>query len=235
MTLKDDLTLKVWEFTVTRWSDIPTGYVVPTPENLTQGNTGKRINATVLYADISGSTDMVDALPDTRAAEYYKAFLHCAAKIIKGNGGDITAYDGDRVMGIYIGNEQAGKAVTAALNLSWAVANIINPTFADFYGTDHRPLHHTVGIDCGKLLAAKAGVRDDNDLVWVGPAANYAAKLNSFDGLDPDYPIRITEDVRTQLTPFLLTTNTGAPVWDGPYHNLDRGPHYRTRCNIALT
>ena len=38
-------------------------------------------------------------------------------------------------------------------------------------------LKHTVGIDSSKLLVAKTGIRDSNDLVWVGRAANYAAKL----------------------------------------------------------
>jgi class 3 adenylate cyclase len=36
-----------------------------------------------------------------------------------------------------------------------------------------------VGVDTSKLPGARIGVRNDNDLVWVGRAANYAAKLSS--------------------------------------------------------
>lgn len=235
MTFKDDLSAKVREYAVTQWGDIPTGYTVPTPESLTLGNTGTRINATVLYADINGSTRMVDALSDTRAAEYYKAYLHCAAKVIKLNDGTVTAYDGDRVMGIYVGKNQAANAVTTALQLNWALMNVINLTFTKIYLENHIPLRHTIGIDCGGLLAAKTGVRVDSDLVWVGPAANYAAKLNSFDGLDPIYPIRITEHVMKVIGRNAFTRNDETSIWDGPYNNLkERGNHYRTECHMAL-
>lgn len=236
MTLKDDLIAKIDEYAASQWDDIPNGYVVPTPQSLTFGNTGIRIDATVLYADINGSTDMVDALRDTLAAEYYKAYLHCAAKIIKNTGGDITAYDGDRVMAIYVGNEQCKNAVDSALQLNWALKFLINPIFARVYGKYHRPISHTIGIDCGKLLAAKTGVRVESDLVWVGPAANYASKLNSFKGLDPLYQIRITEFVMTKNSISALTRALdGKSIWDGPYNDLSkRGKHYRTDCHMAF-
>ena len=105
MTFREELDEKVRQFALESWGEVPNGYVVPAPEDLTFGNTGRRLDACVLYADIRGSTKMVDALTDTLAAEYYKAFLHCAAKIVKRNGGDITAYDGDRVMAVFLGNE----------------------------------------------------------------------------------------------------------------------------------
>ena len=83
MTLREELDEKVREFARDRWGEVPDGYAVPAPDDLTFGNTGRRLNACILYADIRGSTKMVDALTDTMAAEYYKAFLHCAAKVIK--------------------------------------------------------------------------------------------------------------------------------------------------------
>lgn len=235
MTLKDDLQLKVAEFARSSWGDIPNGQVVPSSESLTFGNSGTRIDATVLYADIDGSTNMVDNLTDTMAAEYYKAYLHCAAKIIKSTNGTITAYDGDRVMAIFVGEEQLPDAVSSALKINWAVVNLINPTFAAMYGQQHRPLGHTIGIDKSQILAAKTGVRIDSDLVWVGPAANYAAKLNGFDGIDANYPIRITEQAMRALgmATFFRTYN-GQTIWEGPYYNLKRGGHYRTDCVMDI-
>ncbi len=85
--------------------------------------------AAVLYADIRNSTKMVDSLEATRAAEYYKAFLHCAAKLVKANEGTITACDGDRVMGVFVGVNQARQAITSAFNITRAVRNIVNPSF----------------------------------------------------------------------------------------------------------
>lgn len=229
MTFKDDLTAQVRGFARDHWGDIPVARVPPTPEDLTFGNSGKRITACVLYADLHQSTSMVDALSDTGAAEYYKAFLHCAAKIIKRNDGNIQAYDGDRVMGIYSGINMADRAVITALELNWAVRNIVNPQFLEMYGAaNHRVLQHTVGIDCGQMLVAKTGVRDDRDLVWVGSAANYAAKLNSFPTLQIEYSTRITPDVKDQLSQALVRVVSG-DIWMGPYaSNVIPKSHYRT-------
>jgi len=129
MTIKDDLIAKVRELSQELWGDIPDGHVVPMPEELTFGNTGRRLIACILYADICSSTSMVNSLIDTLAAEYYKAYLHCAAKIIKKNDGVITAYDGDRVMAVFLGASKEDRAVGAALELSYAVDAIINTEF----------------------------------------------------------------------------------------------------------
>ena len=236
MALVDDLTSKVQELARERWEAIREGYVVPSGDSFTFGNTGVHLDATVLYADIRGSTELVDSLPDTRAAEYYKAFLHCAAKVVKAEGGTITAYDGDRLMAIFLGKTQANDAIRAALKISGAVADIINPQFLVFFGEKHCPFTHTVGIDSGKLLTAKIGVRVDSDLVWVGAAANYAAKLNSFDGLDGAYPIRATERAIQRAGGLNCFTKRAdsTSIWDGPYNNLACGPHFRTNINMDV-
>lgn len=235
MALADELKAKVATYARTKWEEIPQGRVVPTANNLTAGNTGIHIDATVLYADIDGSTNMVDTLLDRLAAEYYKAYLECAAKIIRVNDGEITAYDGDRVMAIFIGDQQVANAVTAALQINRAVQEIVNPTFQSIYTVHHLPLRHTIGIDKSLILATKIGIRGDNDIVWVGPAANYAAKLNSFDGLDSSYAIRITEQAFNALgtTVFYRKVN-GQTIWEGPYSNLQRGKHYRTSCSMDI-
>ena len=235
MTFKEELTEKVREYARTPWGDIPDGYAIPAPEDLTFGNTGRRLDACILYADIHGSTAMVNELTDTLAAEYYKAYLHCAAKIIKNNSGAPTAYDGDRVMAAFLGQGKEDAAVGAALQISFAVDEIINPQFLEMHTTNHRKLRHTVGIDLGKVLVSKIGVRVDSDLVWVGAAANYAAKLNSFSGLDPDYPIRVTAELFSKLSHQSLLGSAGESMWQGPYKNVDARLHYRTNYRRGFT
>lgn len=100
MGLKDDLTTEVKRIFQEVWSTRD-GKVVPEPEDLELGNDAVKMEATILYADLSGSTELVDAYDDTFAAEVYKTYLVCAARIIKEQQGVITAYDGDRVMGVF--------------------------------------------------------------------------------------------------------------------------------------
>src|SRR5690606_10385671 len=103
MARLEELQSAVADIFSARWAS-RTGQVVPDPEDLRLGNDVVEFDrATVLYADLQGSTYMVDSEPWWRSAEIYKTFLHCAASIIRGEGGAITSYDGDRVMGIWIG------------------------------------------------------------------------------------------------------------------------------------
>jgi class 3 adenylate cyclase len=180
MPLKADLSADVQALIDGEW-DTRDGRVVPDTTSVTLGNDGVRIDAVVLYADLADSTIMVDTYPDWFAAEMYKSFLVCAAKIIRSEGGTITSYDGDRVMAVYIGDMRCDRAIRSAQKINWAVLNIIRPRVAAKHPQLGFVLKHVCGIDQSTLLATKTGARNDNDLVWVGPAANYAAKLSAMD------------------------------------------------------
>ncbi len=82
MTLKTDLESEVKEIFSSTWEERE-GQVVPDPEALKLGNDAVKLKATVLYADMADSTDLVDNNKPYFAAEIYKAFLLCAARIIK--------------------------------------------------------------------------------------------------------------------------------------------------------
>jgi class 3 adenylate cyclase len=122
---------------------------------------------------------MVDSLSATLAAEIYKVFLAAAARVIRSEEGAITAYDGDRVMAVFLGSSQCSTAARCALKINWAVKNILTPSLRSHYpqSAPKHEIKHRVGIDKSKRLVARTGVRGGNDLVWVGRAANYAAKL----------------------------------------------------------
>jgi class 3 adenylate cyclase len=196
MALADDLKAEVQSTFRSQW-DEGSATAVPTPTalRLNANHTKHLESATVLYADLDGSTNMVDTLSWRSAAEIYKAYLRCASKIIKSEGGVITAYDGDRVMAVFTGDTKNTSAVTAALKINYAVEEIIRPAYASQYSDSSFIVKHVVGIDTGELRAARIGVVGDNDLVWVGRAANYAAKLCSIS----EKPLWITKAVYERL------------------------------------
>lgn len=210
MALKDDLTSEVRTIFKSGWTET-TGRVVPAPKDVGLGNKATLLEkAVVLYADLDGSTNMVDTKKWQFSSEIYKTFLHCAAKIVKAEAGEITAYDGDRIMAIFIGDKKCDRAARAALRLRWAVINIIEPQMKVEWKTDF-PIKHTVGIDMSDLRAVRTGVRGDNDLVWVGRAANYAAKLNT---LSSEFPTRITKAVYDDLSSALKTSDSNKSMWE---------------------
>lgn len=195
MGLKEDLEKEVSTTFISRWEERD-GRDVPDPEDLALGNDAVKLDATVLYADMTGSTRLVDSHPPTFAAEIYKNYLVCAARIIKTNGGTITAYDGDRIMAVFVGDSKDSSATEAALKINYAVVKIINPTMLNVYKSETFRLRHRVGIDTSRLFAARIGVRNDNDLVWVGRAANHAAKMTE---IEEDNTVFISDEVFTKL------------------------------------
>jgi class 3 adenylate cyclase len=197
MALSDELTSYLKTTFKSNWAKRE-GQVVPDPEDLPLSNEAVHFDrATVLYADLSGSTALVDTKKWYFAAEIYKSFLYCAARLIRDNGGEVTAYDGDRVMGIFIGTSQSTNATKCGLKINDAVKNIIMPLMKEQYATSDFVLHHVVGIDTSEIRATRTGVRGDNDLVWVGRAPNYAAKLTE---LPADYPTWITGTVFDKIS-----------------------------------
>jgi class 3 adenylate cyclase len=195
MPLRGELADEVLQIFSSQW-DTQNTNSVPDPEDLRLGNHAKNLDqATVLYADLNGSTSMVDQRQWWFAAEVYKAYLRCAARIIRSEGGEVTAYDGDRIMAIFTGDSKNTSAVRAAMKINFAVTFIINPQLKASYSSTDFTVGHVVGVDTSSLRAARIGVRGYNDLVWIGRAANYAAKLTTL----AEKPLWITKAVYDQM------------------------------------
>ena len=192
MAFKDDLDSTVKRIFREQWQT-RRGTRVPDPGDLALGQNDaiEFDRATVLYADLSASTALVDAKRWTFAAEIYETFLHCSAEIIKKEGGSITAYDGDRIMAVFIGDSQTTPAAKCGLKINYAVREIVNPALKSQYPNESYVVKQVVGIDTSTIRAARTGVRGDNDIVWVGRSANYAAKLTELDLAERTW---VTED-----------------------------------------
>lgn len=178
MGIAADLRNRVREIIGDTWS-ITDGKKIPTDDDIGLGNVGTRIELVVLYADLAGSTNLVRDYKDWFAAEVCKAFLVCCVRIIRDHGGVITSFDGDRVMAVFHGGSKNTNAAKVALKINHAVTQIIVPRIHETYPkqSDFR-LRHCVGVDRSELLVTRSGIRGNNDLVWIGQAANYAAILS---------------------------------------------------------
>src|SRR3989442_15663766 len=73
-------------------------------------------------------------------------------------------------------------------------------------------LKHVIGVDTSELFIARVGGRNDNDLVWVGRAANYAAKLCSMNG---EYSTYITGKVFDSMSNDVKYggKDNNSPIW----------------------
>jgi class 3 adenylate cyclase len=224
MALSEDLESDVKAIFREAWTE-RNGTVVPNGDSMTLGNEGVNIEGTVLYADLSDSTPLVDTYARHFAAEIYKTFLRCAARIIRAQGGTIVAYDGDRVMAVFTGDNKNTSAIKAGLKINWAVKNIVRPAQAAQYPKNIYAVYHTVGIDTSPLMAINAGIRGSNDVAWIGKAANHAAKLCA---LSHDWPTWITKAVYDVASPEAKFTN-GKSIWEAVnWTAMNNAPIYRS-------
>lgn len=208
MPLREDLQARVTEMFLKKWT-LRRGYVVPDSDQVAFANEGVQFEGAVLYADLVGSTGLVDNYQPWFAAEVYKSYLYCAARIVATNGGYITAYDGDRIMAIFIGEGKETVASRVAMKINSAVFSIINPALQTQYKNGYQ-MAHGIGIDVGPIMAARTGARGANDLVWVGRPANHAAKLSAIRG----HPsIIITEEVHDALAQNVRVSK-GQYMWE---------------------
>ena len=210
MSLSEDFAKEVRKIFRETWATRK-GRKVPEPEDIALGNDAVELDGTVLYADLDDSTNLVDSHQPKFAAKIYKAYLSCAAKVIRYEGGVITSYDGDRIMAVFIGDLKNTSAARSALKINYTVTKIINPVLKKCYPKTNYKVKQVVGIDTSKLFVARTGIRNSNDLVWVGRAANYAAKLCS---LSPNYPSRLTAAVYNQLPQSVKYSNEGKSMWE---------------------
>jgi starch phosphorylase len=126
--MEDELTKAVDSIIKGGW-DLRAGQVIPETDAIALGNSGVTLEATVLYADLADSTEL--ALFDQEiAAEVYKAYLLGTSRLIKAAGGEIRSFDGDRVMGVFIGNSKNTSAAKAALKINYFFTTVLQPASA---------------------------------------------------------------------------------------------------------
>ena len=212
MAIVDDLTTTINDIANGQW-DTTNGQVVPESSNVGLGNKGVKLEATVLYSDLANSTALA-MHSRAIAAEVYKAFLACCSKIIRHRDGHIRSFDGDRVMGIFIGGSKNTNAAKAALNINHMYRKLLVPRFKQQYevfqdGT--LTLAHCAGVDTGAVLAARGGIRNNNDLIWLGRAPNVAAKLST--RRNPPYYSYLTANVFNNMGDEAKYAD-GKPMWE---------------------
>src|SRR5947209_12732705 len=113
-------------------------------------------------------------------------------------------------MGIFVGDSKNTSAARCGLKINWAFHNSLKPKLEKKYEilkSETYSLAHCVGIDTGEILVVRSGIRNNNDLVWVGRAPNIAAKLSQL--RVPPYYTFITEDVYLQLNQMVTSHTDG--------------------------
>lgn len=226
MSLKDDLA-EARDAILGSDFVVRTGTVVPTTETVGYDQAVK-LAATYLYADMVDSSGLVAASPKDTVGKVLRLYLDLSVRIIRARGGHIRSFDGDRVMGVFIGDGRRDTAVRADMQIRWACDELIQPKIKAKYGSIQRSgwtLKPGCGIASGEAFIIRGGVRQtSNDLVSVGVVPNLAAKLSDIRHLP--YTTRICVVTYQSLTSTGSLSN-GVNMWQGPYSMTMGGKSYK--------
>ena len=148
----------------------------PNFDSKTQG--AKLIDTAVLYIDIRRSTDLNLAHKPRTVAKLYSAFIRAMTHVARHHHGHVRGIIGDRLMVLFDSDGAGANAVECAFSMNTVGQHVLNKHFKA------NDVTFGIGIDCGKMLATKTGIRrhgheqaNYRNLVWLGRPANIASKL----------------------------------------------------------
>ena len=159
--------------------------VKQTPEQ----RAAQRKQITILFANVTGFTNVAQAIPDTNMLDIMNLLWQQLDKTITVQGGTIDKHIGDAVMGLFgvpiTREDDPERAVRAALSMRAALSNFINELNARAdYSTSRDAsadnggfptLQMRIGINTGPVLLGGVGMRDEYTV--IGDAVNVASRL----------------------------------------------------------
>jgi len=136
---------------------------------------GARRDITVLFADISGFTNLSEQLEPEQTLRLLNDFLTLAGRAVLEQEGTLDKFTGDAVMALFNAplpqKNHAYRAVIAALNMQKRLATFECDMIPD------RRLHFKVGICSGDAVVGNAGMPDLMNYTAVGDTVNVAKRL----------------------------------------------------------
>lgn len=205
------------------------GRTVPSTETVSLKNGAVYLDAVYLYADMADSSGMAHRFIYQTAAKIVRSYLATVSRILRHHEGAIRSFDGDRVMAIFIGETAADQAARAALEIKWAVDNLVHDSlllWLDDYRDSSWRISHRTGIDLGTAFIVRAGVRNNSDLVSIGDAPNIAAKLSDLKGSRTF----ITEALWEKMSySTCFSTGSNSSMWSLPEVREVGGRHLEVR------
>lgn len=133
------------------------------------------VEITVLFADLSGFTELTHELGAEKTHEVVDAFLRMGTEVLVRHGAFIDKYVGDAVMAIFNvpirHPDHSHRAIRAGLELADELKSLARRL--------DLPLLASVGIASGYARVGRLGSDDSKDYTAIGDVVNLAARLQA--------------------------------------------------------
>jgi adenylate cyclase len=140
---------------------------------------GEQTRALVWFSDLRNSTNLAERMPSTQFLDLLNVYFECAARPVIAAGGEVLAFIGDAVLGIFpVENDSERAEVTRrvliALEESLAYADRINGERA---AAGHEQIRYGIGLNFGTVMYGNIGVPERLSFSAVGPTVIEVARI----------------------------------------------------------
>jgi class 3 adenylate cyclase len=179
---------------------------------------GRRVAATVMFADIRSFTALVERQPPEETIELLNTYYTLMFDAISGHGGVVNQMIGDGLMAIFGAPLPLAEAPFSAVRAALDMVEMIELFNAERAIEGKTPIAIGVGIASGEVVAGYTGTQQRATYTCVGDTVNLAARLEAHTKaaartvlIDGDTHAALADRLATEaLGPVLLKGKAGA-------------------------
>lgn len=138
---------------------------------------GTKVNATVLFADMIGFTDVSEKLTPEEVAQLLNEYFSHITSISSRFGGYIDKFIGDCAMVVFGVPEPDPDHSYRAISCALAIQQMIDGLNRRREQKGQSPMYFKIGVNSGEMLAGNMGSEERLQYTVVGDAVNLAARL----------------------------------------------------------
>lgn len=135
-------------------------------------------NVVCVYIDLASSTKINIEENQTLAAYIFDSYIRAVVKIFKEYQCKYIDIQGDGAFALFDGDDRINRAIVAAVTIKTLLSRNTD-YFSKFVSIKlkNTNLSLRIGIHQGNILAKKAGIRSENEIIWLGDAVSVASKI----------------------------------------------------------
>jgi class 3 adenylate cyclase len=141
---------------------------------------GKRIDASVLFADIRGFTPLAEAQPPEETIELLNTWYTLMFDAIGSHGGIVSQIAGDGLMAIFGAPVPLANHCESAVAAAREMADLIELFNAEQASAGKPTIRIGVGIASGEMIAGYTGTSERATYTCIGDVVNLAARLEQY-------------------------------------------------------
>jgi class 3 adenylate cyclase len=140
---------------------------------------GRRVQATVMFADIRGFTALVEQQTPEETIELLNAYYTLMFEAIAAQGGVVNQMIGDGLMALFGAPQPLADAALCAVRAAQDMIDLVGLYNAERAAAAKPPIAIGIGIASGEVIAGYTGTEQRATYTCIGDTVNLAARLEA--------------------------------------------------------